>query len=116
MRVAASDRRQTIQVISTNYTCHRLVSVSLGFPIGLRGAAPVADETTPSTAAKCQGRRGPKEVTQYSSSFGPFRAFPRIPPFVGLQLYNDVTIEPPRLGDKLKVIKLVVASRVTGDR
>ena len=47
VRVAASDRRQTIQVTSTNYTCHRLSSVSLGFSIGLRGPAPAADETTP---------------------------------------------------------------------
>jgi hypothetical protein len=56
--VAASDRRLTIQVISTNYTCLRLSPVSLGFSLGLRGAAPAADETTPTTAAQCRGRRG----------------------------------------------------------
>jgi hypothetical protein len=65
VHVVASKRRQTIQVISTNYTCHLVSSVSLGFSLGLRSAAPVAYETTPSTATKCRDCDVPQEVMQF---------------------------------------------------
>jgi hypothetical protein len=55
VRVAASDRRQTIQVVSTNYTCH-FSSVSLDFSIGLRGINGRGED--PLLCSKVRSRRG----------------------------------------------------------
>jgi hypothetical protein len=55
---------QTIQALSTNYTCHHLSSVAFGFSISLRGRQ---DDPFPCTTAG----EGPKEMMQYSSCAWP---------------------------------------------
>jgi hypothetical protein len=64
VRVAASDRLQTIQVTNTNYNCHRL-SVSLCLSIELRGRR----DNPPSLQQSAAAGERPKDVSQYSSYF-----------------------------------------------
>jgi hypothetical protein len=67
VRVRASNHWQTVQAITSNYTCHFLSAVSLGFSFGLPGAVPAADETTPLQCSSATDGEGLKEVTQFLS-------------------------------------------------